>query len=87
MQLFELLGLQSVGHGDEPVSMEDGCRSFDIIGRNDLKVLDTVALPESPAQCDHVGIVIAASPVGASGIAFDEVAVLGGRFDIDLTDR
>ena len=86
-ELFELLGLQSVSHGDEPVTMEDRRRSFDIAAVDDLEALDTVAFPESLPQRDHVGIVKGASPGGASGIAFHEVAVLGGRLDVDLTDR
>ena len=86
-ELFELLGLQSVSHGDEPVTMEDRRRSLDIAAVDDLEALDTVTLPESFPQRDHVGILKGASPGGASGIAFHEVAVLGGRLDVDLTDR
>ena len=82
-----LLGPQSVSDRYEPVSMEDRRRPFDIAALDDLEALDSVAFPESLAQRDHIGIVIAAGPADASGVARHQVAVLGSGLDVDLTDR
>ena len=85
-QQGELVGGQCISNRDEPVSVEQGGGTLDIAGGDHLESGYPVALAESLTKGRDTGVVVGPRPGGTPGIARDEVAVLGGGLDVDITD-
>ncbi len=86
-EVVQLVGIECITDGNEPVAMEQGRRSLDLIRGDHVETGDAVAFNKPLPERRDVRVVVGPLPVGAARVACHQISVLGCRFDLDLTNR